>query len=388
MGESLLVLSYCVKGGYCETVKRSEIPQSRITVTEDGREFYAARFRMDDFKKEYPEGRYSTKVVEFKPNSCAVFKAHIYPDQNPDSRPLAEAYCMRWYDAATLNFCEVAETGAIARALANMGYNLCSYELAEGVDPLSRLISLSDGSPYLNVMWRIAWIRQEIPNLYIKKELLSLSDNTALVKVDLMDGEKILATAHASKSYCHNDNGGEYYVDWAETTATGRAISQLGYDLPVDSSTVYDEPSIFSDAPKESYENMNPNLDQVMQEYEKSMSMSDAAQDNNSDVDNMSDGMFNTASATDVELISLDIGGTDPALPEQEDNLTESTGLEELTLDEALAMKPDFGKYAGVELESIAMSGDFEWLLKMATLMKESYPKLATAAEIVRKNYQ
>lgn len=147
-----------MRGG--KVLKRKDISSSRIMVMEDGREFYPAKYRMDDFKKEHPTGRFSTEAIEFKANSMAVFKAYVYPDSDPDSRPLSEAYCMRWYDMNTVNFVETAETGAISRALANAGYNLCSYELNEGIDPLSRMIDL-DGNPYLNVMWRLAWIRRD-----------------------------------------------------------------------------------------------------------------------------------------------------------------------------------------------------------------------------------
>ena len=350
-----------MRGG--KVLKRKDISSSRIMVMEDGREFYPAKYRMDDFKKEHPTGRFSTEAIEFKANSMAVFKAYVYPDSDPDSRPLSEAYCMRWYDMNTVNFVETAETGAISRALANAGYNLCSYELNEGIDPLSRMIDL-DGNPYLNVMWRLAWIRRDIPSIYIKKELLSLSNNTALVKVELFDNGKLLATAHASKTYCHNENGGEYFVDWAETAATGRAISQLGYDLPVDSSSIYDEP-IISDAPK--FVNTNPDLEQLMEAYDNTPQNLPAEKPEEKET-------FDFEQKSDVQVISFEINeGTDP---------------NELSLDNAFHLKPNFGKYANQELRDIAEAGDLNWLLKMSTLMKETYPLLASGADMVYRYYK
>ena len=182
--------------------------------------------------------------------------------------------------------------------------------------------------------------------------------------MELFDNGKLLATAHASKTYCHNENGGEYFVDWAETAATGRAISQLGYDLPVDSSSIYDEP-IISDAPK--FVNTNPDLEQFMEAYDNTPQNLPAEKPEEKET-------FDFEQKSDVQVISFEINeGTDP---------------NELSLDNAFHLKPNFGKYANQELRDIAEAGDLNWLLKMSTLMKETYPLLASGADMVYRYYK
>jgi hypothetical protein len=92
-------------------------------------------------------------------------------------------------------------------------------------DPRPHLRQLEDGSAYLDVKWRLYWMRQEHPDAQIETELIDHDEERALFKatVRLPDGGS--ATAHASASR----GGGMGHIEQAETRAVGRALAALGY---------------------------------------------------------------------------------------------------------------------------------------------------------------
>lgn len=106
-------------------------------------------------------------------------------------------------------------------------------------DPAPHLRRLSGrgGAAYLDVKWRLVWIRSEHPDTSIMTEALEVTDTRALFKATVvyMDGGRsVSATGHGSET--PGDFGD--YIEKAETKAIGRALMNLGYgtaDMPEDS---------------------------------------------------------------------------------------------------------------------------------------------------------
>ena len=96
---------------------------------------------------------------------------------------------------------------------------------SRGFDPRPHLRRLENGAEYLDVKWRLAWMRSEHPNARIESELMRDDEDGALFKatVRLPDGGS--ATAHAGVA---RDVGGGH-IERAETKAVGRALAALGY---------------------------------------------------------------------------------------------------------------------------------------------------------------
>lgn len=91
-------------------------------------------------------------------------------------------------------------------------------------DP-SRYLSLVNGKEYLEVKWRLVWLRHEHPNASIDTELVSHVDNEAVfrAKVIIPDG------GSASGWGSEDAHGFGDYLEKAETKAIGRALAALGY---------------------------------------------------------------------------------------------------------------------------------------------------------------
>lgn len=189
----------------------------------DGTLYLETKFRIAEFRKN-PENRIETEIT-FIDNCMAVVKAYA---MNKEKR-IAEAYAMR-HVSVEEKFLEAAETAAIGRALSDAGYNLFLAELKEQ-NPLGKAITLSDGSPYLEVNYRIAWMRREHPEWRIKKKLLSFTNSFAVMQCVITDeAGNVLATSHARRQY-QEDEVKRQFLECAETAAVGRALSLLGYDL-------------------------------------------------------------------------------------------------------------------------------------------------------------
>lgn len=91
-------------------------------------------------------------------------------------------------------------------------------------DP-SRLLTKVSGADYLEVKWRLVWLRDAHPHATIATELVSHEDNHAIFKatVALPDGGS--ATGYGS------EGRGDFreYIEKAETKAIGRALAALGF---------------------------------------------------------------------------------------------------------------------------------------------------------------
>lgn len=95
----------------------------------------------------------------------------------------------------------------------------------EAFEPAKYLVNLNGRGEYLEVKWRLVWLRTEHPEAHIETELVRLQENEAVFKarVSIPDGGS--ATGWGSESV------GDFrdFVEKAETKAIGRALAALGY---------------------------------------------------------------------------------------------------------------------------------------------------------------
>ncbi|HUG15812.1 MAG TPA: hypothetical protein VMM78_12450 [Thermomicrobiales bacterium] len=89
-------------------------------------------------------------------------------------------------------------------------------------DPRPHLRQLENGSLYLDIKWRLHWLRSEHPDARIETELVSLEGDSAVCKAVIHVPDGGSATAHGSAS-------GGSPVEQAESRAIGRALVALGY---------------------------------------------------------------------------------------------------------------------------------------------------------------
>ncbi len=97
--------------------------------------------------------------------------------------------------------------------------------MSKQFDPREHLRQLDDGSYYLDVKWRMHWLRSEHPEADIQTELLALDDEHAVCKAVVSIPGSGSATGHASASRAINSS----FIETAETRAIGRALAALGY---------------------------------------------------------------------------------------------------------------------------------------------------------------
>ncbi|MBA2468182.1 MAG: hypothetical protein H0V37_02115 [Chloroflexia bacterium] len=96
--------------------------------------------------------------------------------------------------------------------------------VATSFDP-GRHLSLVNGKDYLEVKWRLVWLRSEHPNASIETELVAHANGEAIFRalVTIPDGGS--ATGWGSE----DAQGFGDYIEKAETKAIGRALAALGF---------------------------------------------------------------------------------------------------------------------------------------------------------------
>ncbi len=97
--------------------------------------------------------------------------------------------------------------------------------MSKPFDPRQHVRQLDNGAPYLDVKWRLHWLRSEHPEAEIETELLSVDEESAVCKASVRIPGSGAATGHASASRGSNPS----YIETAETRAIGRALAALGY---------------------------------------------------------------------------------------------------------------------------------------------------------------
>lgn len=89
----------------------------------------------------------------------------------------------------------------------------------------ARYLTRVSGSDYLEVKWRLVWLRDRHPDASIDTELISHHDNTAVFRARVTLPSGGIATGWGS------ENAGDFrdYLEKAETKALGRALAALGF---------------------------------------------------------------------------------------------------------------------------------------------------------------
>lgn len=92
-------------------------------------------------------------------------------------------------------------------------------------EPAKYLVNLNGRGEYLEVKWRLLWLRTEHPDAHIETELVRLEENEAVFKARVSIPGGGSATGWGSESV------GDFrdFVEKAETKAIGRALAALGY---------------------------------------------------------------------------------------------------------------------------------------------------------------
>ena len=83
----------------------------------------------------------------------------------------------------------------------------------------------SSETDYLEVKWRLLWLRTEQPNSVIETDLVSHDEGRAIFRARVL-----LPSGGSATGWGHETAGGfEDYLEKAETKALGRALAALGY---------------------------------------------------------------------------------------------------------------------------------------------------------------
>src|SRR6476661_2837814 len=96
---------------------------------------------------------------------------------------------------------------------------------AEQFEPAKYLVNLNGRGEYLEVKWRLLWLRTEHPDAVIETELVRLEDRDAVFKARVSIPGGGTATGWGSES------AGDFrdFLEKAETKAIGRALAALGF---------------------------------------------------------------------------------------------------------------------------------------------------------------
>lgn len=92
-------------------------------------------------------------------------------------------------------------------------------------NPLDYIIRTRGQRDYLEVKYRILWLRRDHPTARIMSECLARTDDFALFRVTIDLGDKGFAQGHGSEYKENSPN----FIERAETRALGNALDALGY---------------------------------------------------------------------------------------------------------------------------------------------------------------
>jgi hypothetical protein len=112
-------------------------------------------------------------------------------------------------------------------------------------DPTRHLTKVS-GRDYLEVKWRLVWLRDTNPDAQVETELVQHQNNLAIFRA------KVTLSSGASATGWGSEGAGDFgdYLEKAETKALGRALAALGfgtqfcpdYDFGAERQRVVDSP--------------------------------------------------------------------------------------------------------------------------------------------------
>lgn len=89
----------------------------------------------------------------------------------------------------------------------------------------ARFLSRVNGADYLEVKWRLVWLRDRHPDASIETDLISHVDNVAVFRA------QVTIPGGGSATGWGTESAGDFrdYVEKAETKAVGRALAALGF---------------------------------------------------------------------------------------------------------------------------------------------------------------
>ena len=89
----------------------------------------------------------------------------------------------------------------------------------------ARYLTRVSGSDYLEVKWRLVWMRDRHPDATVETQLVSHIDNTAVFRA------MVSIPAGGSATGWGSESAGDFrdYLEKAETKAIGRALAALGF---------------------------------------------------------------------------------------------------------------------------------------------------------------
>jgi hypothetical protein len=95
-------------------------------------------------------------------------------------------------------------------------------------DPNEHLIDLR-GKPYLPVMWRLVWLREDAPESRIITEMITRTGDEAVFKCEVTRIQE--GTVTGSATGWGTETRGDFgdFTEKAETKSIGRALAALGY---------------------------------------------------------------------------------------------------------------------------------------------------------------
>ncbi len=129
-------------------------------------------------------------------------------------------------DNAELDFAESAQPVEAGKEPATRSTN-GNGKKAIGVFDPSQYLSKFDGRDYLEVKWRILWMRSEHPDARVATEVVQHNEENGFAlfraEVELPNGGKATGWGSETVRDFHD------YIEAAETKALGRALAVLGY---------------------------------------------------------------------------------------------------------------------------------------------------------------
>ncbi|MFN8514433.1 MAG: hypothetical protein U0232_07235 [Thermomicrobiales bacterium] len=92
-------------------------------------------------------------------------------------------------------------------------------------EPAKYLVNLNGKGEYLEVKWRLLWLRTEHPDAVIETELVRLEDRDAVFKA------RVSIPGGGSATGWGSESAGDFrdFLEKAETKAIGRALAALGF---------------------------------------------------------------------------------------------------------------------------------------------------------------
>ncbi|HST03380.1 MAG TPA: hypothetical protein VLQ48_01445 [Chloroflexia bacterium] len=119
-----------------------------------------------------------------------------------------------------------AKPQSAAAATKPKGASSARPKAGEAFDP-TEYLSNFDGRDYLEVKWRVMWLRHEHPEARMTTEIVQLNEEGGFAlfraEVEIPDGGKATGWGSETVRDFHD------YIEAAETKALGRALAALGY---------------------------------------------------------------------------------------------------------------------------------------------------------------